>query len=119
MQPTGSQREPLSVTKRSKRQWLATSEARLKKGESYEALIKEIVDSGYAEHDAQRIIDEAIRRVNKRAGRVLGCSALLLIAGLAVTLLSLNTGVGAIWWGAIVCGLVGVFYGLLAPVKRR
>ena len=105
--------------KRSRRQWAAACESRLKHGERYHALLQQIAEDGYSPSEAEAILDEAVRTLNRRAGAILGCSTILLVAGLVVTVASLGSSEGYIWFGAIICGGIGVIYGLCAFVRRR
>ena len=103
---------------RSRRQWVVFCKGRLSDGVSPTTLIDQMVADDYPADDARQILDEAARAQNRRARGVLGCSTILLIAGLAVTLPTLEAGVGIIWWGAILTGGIGVVYGLCCFVKR-
>jgi hypothetical protein len=106
-------------THRSRRQWIAIAERRLKQGEYSDFLLMEIVADGYLTDEAQSMLDESLQTLNKRARGILGWSAALLIAGLVVSLSAFGSSDGVIWWGAILCGSIGVIYGLRTFVRFK
>jgi hypothetical protein len=117
--------QPASA-KRSRRQWAAACETRLRKGARFDDLVHEIVQDGSQQPEAQAIVDTGLRAVNRRAGRVVGCSALLLLGGIVVTIATYSTAVSSgsggtyyVWWGAMLFGAVGIIYGLTTFARRK
>lgn len=104
----------------SSRQWQAYIELQVKQGRPAQELVNEVIARGLAEAEAGAYVREAVRSQRARSTRVVGCSALLLLGGLGATV---TTFAGnylyvhgephyAVWFGAIICGLVGIVYGV-------
>lgn len=104
----------------SPRQWQAYVELQIKQGRPARELMNEVIAGGLSEAEAGTYVREAIGSRRAWSTRVIGCSVLLLLGGLGVTV---TTFAGnyiylngqphyAVWFGAVICGLIGIVYGL-------
>jgi hypothetical protein len=110
--------------KHTRRQWIAVCEGRLKKGERADAILLDGIREGYPQVDAEMMVGEAVRDINKGSWKIVGCSSILFLLGFLITVASYsaaNTPEGGsyiIWWGAILFGFIGIIYGLTTFKKR-
>ena len=111
---------------RSRRQWQAYLEAQVGQGRPPAELMAELITAGVAPAEAETLLADAIGRRQTRIGVVLGVSVLLFLCGLVVTFGTLasatSSSVGGtvyIWFGAVLCGLIGIGYGIAQIIKGR
>jgi WD40 repeat protein len=119
----------VSLNQRSPKLWGAVGEARIKEGARVDDLKSEIMRDGYSREEAESIARGAARRVNNRSWTMVGCSSLLLSCGILATISSIlnpsHTVSGGeeefvyiLWCGAILCGMIGLVYGVLSFQRK-
>jgi hypothetical protein len=111
---------------RSRRQWQAYVETQIGQGRPPAVLMAELTAAGVAPAEAETLLADAIGKRKTRIGVILGVSVLLFLCGLAVTFGTLasatSSSVGGtvyIWFGAVLCGLIGIGYGITQIIKSR
>lgn len=105
---------------RSKRQWSAYIEHKIRQGTPSQSLINEIISEGLSQKDAEELVNQVARSQRSKGMKILGCSTILFLAGLIITISTISSAEeGVIWYGAIICGLVGIIYGITRIIKAR
>jgi len=104
---------------RTKRQWQAHAELAMSKGERADAVLSGMIHAGCPEADAREIVQRALEVQRKAANRLLGCSGAFMSAGIIITAATYSAATSAagggtyyIWYGAIICGAIGVIVAL-------
>lgn len=106
---------------RSKRQWSAYIEHKIRQGTPSQSLINEIVSEGWSQKDAEELVNQVAQSQRSKGMKILGCSTILFLAGLIITISTISSASeeGIIWYGAILCGLIGIIYGITRIIKAR
>ena len=112
------------MARRSPRQWAVYLEHSVQQGRPAEQLLAEMTARGIPLLEAQTLLSGAMQSRSNRTGKILGCSALLFFGGLLFTLATFHTASqsGGSWIafvGAIVCGAIGLVYGVQRARKGR
>jgi len=101
------------------RQLLAYIEKKLNEGIDSQSVILDITAKGFDPAKAQNVVKEVLNSQRKKYWKIFGISGGFGLFGLIVTLATLESESGYIWYGAILCGLIGVIYSLTKLVKLR
>lgn len=96
----------------SQRQLLAYIAKELNEGIDSRSLIHDIIAKGYDPADAQQKVGEVLSSQKRKFLGIFGFSAGFFLLGTIITVGSLDSGSGFVWYGAIICGFIGVVYGL-------
>lgn len=105
-------------------QWRAYVKKSVRGSRRADAILQEMAAAGWSEEVAQQMICETASKERWKAiGTMVGCAALGIVAT-AVTIGSYEAASVAggeywIWYGGIVCGVVGFFWGLVRLAKIR
>jgi len=92
--------------------------SQVQQGRSAQDLIAEVVSTGLSQAEARALVSEAVRSQKSRALKILVASVLLFFAGLSVTVTPFSEG-RYICFGALICGLIGIIYGVIQLTKVR
>ncbi|MBN2000268.1 hypothetical protein JW935_22150 [candidate division KSB1 bacterium] len=101
---------------RSRRQWTAGAARMLKSGESADSILAKMTKERYDITEAQKMLDESIKRWNRRTKWSIGCSSLIFIAGFLIFLK------GYLWiYGAILffIGSIYIVVGMNSVVSQK
>ena len=112
---------------RSWRQWQAHFDIQVRQGRPAQDLLADMTLSGYSQAEAEAIAGDAVRAYRSTLARVLGCSTFLMLGGVLVTCATYSTarasGAGGapyfVWFGAVLCGLIGVAYSIGRLARLR
>ncbi len=103
----------------SQRQLRAYVEKKLNEGVSSQSVILDIAAKGYDHESAQNVVKEVLSSLRKKYFKILGISGGFGLLGVIATVSTVESGNGYIWYGAIICGLIGVIYGLSKLLKLK
>lgn len=103
----------------SQRQLRAYIERELNAGADSQSVIREITAKGYDPANAQNVVKEVLNSLRNKYWKIFGISGGFGLLGLIVTLSTIESETGYIWYGAILCGLIGVIYGLSKLMKLK
>lgn len=103
----------------SQRQLQAYIEKKLNEGVDSQSVILDIAAKGYDHENAQNVVKEVLNSQRKKYFKILGITGGFCLLGAIATLSALESGYGYIWYGAIICGLIGVIYSLSKLVKLK
>ena len=108
---------PAPQAVRTRRQWEAYAEESLRRGSSPGAAVQDMVGQGLPQAEAGSIVQAAIDKQTQLSNRIIGCSGAMVAAGLLVTVgtYSASSSMGGaylIWWGPVVCGVIGLVVGI-------
>jgi len=111
---------------RSRRQWQAYLETQVGQGRPPAELMAELIAAGVAPADGEALLAEVIGKRKTRIVVILAASVLLFLCGSAVSLGNLASatsssvgGTVVVWIGAVLCGLIGIGYGIAQIIKSR
>jgi len=96
----------------SKRQFLALIEKNLNEGVDSHSIIQDMISRGHDPAYTQQSVHLVLKSQKNKFLRISGISAGFFLLGMILTLATLESGSGYIWFGAILFGLGGIFYGL-------
>jgi hypothetical protein len=103
---------------RSRLQWHAYVRSSLDAGQPVARMLAEMAVSGVGQQDAYALVAEVVGAMRKRALAVIAAGGFAALAGLALTMATMQAaqssggGTYIMWWGPIVFGLVAVLYGV-------
>jgi hypothetical protein len=113
---------------RSPRQWQAYLEGQIQYGRPPSDLLAELGTAGLDAPEARALVEQAIHARHAQATKAVTWSAIMFAVGVLLTVGSASSpSVNAsgqhyivLWFGAIICGFVGIIYGLrlLSRVPR-
>lgn len=108
------------------RQWDAYVRRVVRTGSFSADIVKTMVESGWSEGDAYRLVQHHIAKERWKAAGILVGFAILALTALAVTIGSYNAatahgggGFYVVWYGGIIGGGVGSLWGLLRLMRIR
>jgi len=116
---SATSQDPLRV-----RQWEAFVSQKVAGGENHERILHAMLQANWPEVDARALIRRVVWKARRRAiAFMLGFGLFGLIAlSISVTSYEQAHTVGGpyvIWWGGVLCGVVGFLYGLSKLIKTR
>ncbi len=110
---------PDALGGRSPRQWEAYAHTAIKRGVASSEVANEMVAAGMPTHEALAIAQKLLTQERKHAGLVLGVCGLWFLVATGVTISAFGTGGGYIWYGGVICGLVGTIYGITKLTRLK
>jgi uncharacterized membrane protein YjjP (DUF1212 family) len=94
-------------------------EQKLNEGVGSQSIILDITAKGYDHESAQNVVKEVLDSQKKKYFKILVITGGFGLLAAIVTVSSLESGNGYIWYGAIICGLIGVIYSLSKIFKLK
>ena len=108
------------------RQWQAHFDVQVRQGHRAQDLIAGMTSAGYSQAEAEAMAAGAVRVVRSTLARVLGCSGFLMLGGILVTCATYSTARASgvetpyfVWFGAVLCGLIGIIYSVSRLLRLR
>jgi cobyric acid synthase len=103
----------------SERQLRAYIEKQLNEGHDSQSVILDITAKNYDPAKAHNIVKEVLNSERKKYWKILGITGGFGLLGAIITLSTFESENGFIWYGAILCGLIGVIYSVNKLVKLK
>jgi len=91
----------------------------LNEGVDSKSIIQEIYAKEYEFANAEQLVNEVLKSQKRKYFKIVGISAGVGLLGLIVSIASLDAEVRVYWYGIVICGLIGVVYGLNKLTKLR
>ncbi len=104
------------------RQWQAYVSTMIGQRNSREEILRLMLASNWSREEADALIRATLARIRVKALAFMAGFGFLALVASAVTIItcfsaSESGGTYVVWWGGILCGAVGFFYGLTKLIK--
>ena len=105
-------------------QWRAHIRKSVRRSRRADEILQEMTAAGWSEDEARQMVRQTASKERWKAVGAMGGCAALGIAATIVTVASYSAASSAggeywIWWGGMVCGVVGFIWGLVRLAKIR